>query len=71
MRDGVTGNTPGFELENEGSTPSPAANSSNVQGPTSNVQSVGLVLFVALVERSRYRSWFFNGFTNLSFSTRD
>src|SRR5437870_1919049 len=26
MRDGVTGNTSGFELEDEGSTPSPAAN---------------------------------------------
>ena len=25
MRDGVTGNTSGFELEDEGSTPSPAA----------------------------------------------
>jgi hypothetical protein len=27
LRDGVTGNTSGFELEDEGSTPSPAANS--------------------------------------------
>jgi hypothetical protein len=26
LRDGVTGNTSGFELEDEGSTPSPAAN---------------------------------------------
>jgi hypothetical protein len=26
MRDGVTGNTSGFELEDEGSAPSPAAN---------------------------------------------
>jgi hypothetical protein len=25
LRDGVTGNTAGFELEDEGSTPSPAA----------------------------------------------
>lgn len=25
LRDGVTGNTSGFELEDEGSTPSPAA----------------------------------------------
>lgn len=26
LRDGATGNTSGFELEDEGSTPSPAAN---------------------------------------------
>ena len=26
LRDGVAGNTSGFELEDEGSTPSPAAN---------------------------------------------
>src|SRR5437868_11745582 len=29
LRDGVAGNTSGFELEDEGSTPSPAANLSN------------------------------------------
>jgi hypothetical protein len=29
LRDGVTGNISGFELEDEGSTPSPAANLSN------------------------------------------
>ena len=29
LRDGVTGNTSGFELEDEGSTPSPAANPLN------------------------------------------
>jgi hypothetical protein len=32
LRDGVTGNTSGFELEDEGSTPSPAANLSTQQG---------------------------------------
>ena len=32
LRDGVTGNTPGFELENEGSTPSPAANQFATEG---------------------------------------
>ena len=36
LRDGVSGNTSGFELEDEGSTPSPAANLfSNSQQGTS------------------------------------
>src|ERR1700704_92332 len=35
LRDGVTGNTSGFELEDEGSTPSPAANLFQTQQGTS------------------------------------
>ena len=35
LQDGVTGNTSGFELEDEGSTPSPAANLLNATEGTS------------------------------------
>ncbi len=40
MRDGVTGNTSGFELEDEGSTPSPAANLSNANSKGTSIDSM-------------------------------
>ena len=56
LRDGVTGNTSGFELEDEGSIPSPAANLFKLNSKGTSIHYIGSYLYLEANKNEASRS---------------